>query len=68
MGTNNNSGESATVSSLVQKKLSAARRYYRRGDSKKPVAETRIPVKQPKFEGKNKDLVKGPIYDCSGAR
>jgi hypothetical protein len=64
---NNNSGESAAASSSVEKKPSAARRYFRRGDSKKPVAETRVAVKQPKFGGKNEDL-KGHIYDCSNAR
>jgi hypothetical protein len=67
MGTDSNSGESAAASSSVEKKPGGARRYFRRGDSKKPVAETRVTVKQPKFEGKNKDL-RGNVYDCSDAR
>jgi hypothetical protein len=67
MGTDNNSGESAAATSSFEKKPSLARRHFRRGDSKKPVAETRVAVKQPKFEGKNEDL-KGYIYDCSDSR
>jgi hypothetical protein len=67
MGTDSNSGESATASSSVEKKPGGARRYFQRGDSKKPVAETRVTVKQPKFEGKNEDL-RGHICDCSDAR
>jgi hypothetical protein len=67
MGTDSNSGKSAAASSSVKKKPGGARRYFRRGDSKKPVAETRVAVKQPKFEGKNEDL-KGHIYDCPDAR
>jgi hypothetical protein len=67
MGTDSNSGKSAAASSSVEKKPGGPRRYFRRGDSKKPVAETRVAVKQPKFEGENEDLT-GHIYDCSDAR
>jgi hypothetical protein len=67
MGTGNNSGKSAAATNSVEKKPGVAQRYFPRGDSKKPVAETRVAVKQPKFEEKNEDL-KGHIYDCSDLR
>jgi hypothetical protein len=67
MGTDSNSGESAAASRSVEKKPGGAERYLRRGVSKKPVAETRVAVKQPNFEGKNEDP-RGHIYDCADAR
>jgi hypothetical protein len=66
MGVDNGGVLAAASSSVEIKKPSAARRYLRR-EPKKPIVDTRIAVKQPKFEGKNEDL-EGRVYDCSDAR
>ncbi len=57
--TPDNSGEGAVVGGAaeVKKPRKAKRRFLR--DPKKPVAATRVAVKQPKFEGKNEDLSSG---------
>jgi hypothetical protein len=58
----------ATGGAGEAKKPREGRRYFSRREPKKPAVVPKVVVKQPKFVGKNEDLVRGHVYDCSDAR